>query len=334
MDAPALRAEFPVCATHAYLNAGTCGPLPRAAVEALSAVAEHPLAEGRSGGYYHRFVETRDRLRTAYPGGLGAAAEDVAITTSTSEGSARVLGGLDRKAGDEVVIAEAEPPGLLGPLGAARRRLGLEVRAVPLADVAAAVGPRTRLVACSHVAWSTGEIAPSLAALPDDLPVLLDGAQGAGAVPVEPAALGCAFYAASGQKWMCGPVGTGMLWISPGWRERLVAAGPTYLNLAEPAAGLDAEPWPDARAYDSPALSLETVSAALAAHDVLAAHGWPEVQARARDLAAALVGQLEAAGREVAPRGPTTLVSWRSDDPEAETAALRETGVIVRAFTG
>ncbi len=49
-----------------------------------------------------------------------------------------------------------------------------------------------------------------------DVPVLLDGAQGVGAIAVDVAALGCAFYAGSGQKWLCGPIGTGMLWVAPG----------------------------------------------------------------------------------------------------------------------
>ena len=334
MDAPALRAQFPVCAERAYLNAGTAGPLSRAAVDAMGAIAAHALAEGRARGYHDLFLEEQTRLRAAYAGVLCADAADVAVTTSTSSGIAAVLAALDLQAGDEVVVAENEHPGLLGPLGAARRRLGLDVRTVPLAEVAAAVGPRTRLVACSHVAWTTGELAPSFADVPDEIPVLLDGAQGAGAVPVDVGALGCAFYAASGQKWLCGPVGTGMLWIAPAWRGRLAPDGPTYVNLAEPADGIDAEPWPDARAFDSPAMSLEVVAGALAAHDVLAAHGWPEVHARARDVAAELAERLAAAGREVAPRSQTTLVSWVSPDPEGESAALAEAGVVVRSFAG
>ena len=137
--------------------------------------------------------------------------------------------------------APDEHPGLLGPLLTLRERRGVQVRAVPFAELAEAVGPRTRLVACSHVSWVTGALAPAeLAALPEDVPVLFDGAQGAGAVPVDVEALGCAFYAGAGQKWLCGPVGTGMLWVAPAWRDRLAALGATYLNLDEPGAGLDA----------------------------------------------------------------------------------------------
>lgn len=334
MDATAFRAQFPVVGRRAYFNAGTCGPLPHAAVSALSEIAEHALAEGRAMGYYEQFLETRDALRAAYAGVLNADPADVAVTTSTSEGIVRVLLGLDLERGSEVLIAQDEHPGLLGPLTAARDRRGLKLREVPLAAIAESVGPQTRLVACSHVGWTTGELVPSLAGLPGDLPVLLDGAQGAGAVPIDVAALGCAFYAASGQKWLCGPVGTGMLWIAPAWRDRLVAAGPTYMNLEVPADGLAARPWADGRAHDTFAMALETASAALAAHDALAAFGWEQIHARALGLAAELAAGLAAAGREVAPRGDTTLVSWVSDDAEAEAARLAEAGVIVRSFHG
>src|SRR5690606_19839741 len=149
------------------------------------------------------------------------------------------------------VVAEQEHPGLLGPLTALVRRYGVVVRTAPLERIVEAVEPTTRLVACSHVRWIDGTVAPDgLRELANDVPVLLDGAQAAGAIPVDVAALGCAFYAAPGQKWLCGPVGTGMLWIAPAWQPR-VAPMPTYENLAVPGAGLDAAPWDDARAHDA-----------------------------------------------------------------------------------
>lgn len=334
MDHAAFRSQFPVLESRAYLNAGTCGPLPRAAVAALEEVARDALAEGRAAGYYEQLIATRDRLRAAYAGVLGADPRDVSVTTSTSEGIVRVLLGLELRAGDEVLIAAHEHPGLLGPLAAVRDRLGLTVREVPLAEIAGAVSPATRLVACSHVGWTTGEVAPSFAGLPGDLPVLLDGAQGAGALAIDLEALGCAFYAGSGQKWMCGPVGSGMLWVSPAWRDRLVASGPTYMNLGVPADGLGATACADGRAHDAVAMSLESSAAALAAHDVLAAFGWERVWQRGPALAAELAAALEAAGRRVAPRGPSTLVSWHSEDPEAEAARLGSSGVVVRSFPG
>ena len=334
MDAAALRAEFPVCAAAAYLNAGTCGPLPRAAVEAAAAYAEHALAEGRAKGYYDELFAVRTRLREGYARALHAAPEDVAITTSTSEGLARVLVGLGLREGDEVLIAEDEHPGLLGPLGAVRTQHGVTVREVALHALADEVSPTTRLVACSHVAWTTGELAPDFTGLPDDVPVLLDGAQGVGAIPVDVATLGCAFYAGSGQKWLCGPVGSGMLWIAPRWRERLTPVMPTYFNVENPADGLAATPWPDARAHDAISMALETAAAAEAALGVLERHGLDAISERARALAAELAERLADAGRDVAPRAETTLVSWRSEDPEAEAERMAAAGVVVRSFPG
>jgi selenocysteine lyase/cysteine desulfurase len=147
-------------------------------------------------------------------------------------------------------------------------------------------------------------------------------------------ALGCAFYAGSGQKWLCGPVGTGMLWVSPQWRDRLAPVGTTYINLAEPSAGLDSAPHPEARRHDAPALAAETLAGALAAHDVLAGYGWDAIHARAAELAALLAEWLADAGRVVAPRGATTLVAWEDPDPEETRTRLAEEGIIIRNLPG
>ncbi len=335
-DASVIRAHFPVFEKVAYLNAGTCGPLAAAALQRGADSALSAAEDGRSGEYFGRLIEARDQLRAAYAGLLGAARpQDVAVTASTSEGMARVIAGLDLRPGDEIVTADDEHPGLLGPLSAARRLRGVTVKVVPLDEIAHHLGRRTKLVACSHVHWATGEVAPrDLAERPAGVPLLLDGAQGAGAVPTDVTALRCDFYAAAGQKWMCGPVGLGMLWISPEWQERLMVHMPTYLHLSEPAAGLDARPWPDARAHDAFATSAEAYLAGLAAHDVLADAGWDTVHDRAVTLAAGLADALTDRGREVARRGATTLVSWREDDPADVVARCAERDVVVRSFPG
>jgi selenocysteine lyase/cysteine desulfurase len=335
VDAAALRSHFPVLAERAYLNAGTCGPLAREAVEATRGVLERAAAEGRTRAYMESMLDLRTRQRAAYAQRVGADPADLALTTCTSEGVVRVLAGLDLQAGDEVLTAPDEHPGLLGPLGTLRERRGVEIRTAPFADLADAVSARTRLVACSHVSWVTGEVRPAgLAELGPDVPVLLDGAQGIGAVPIDVGALGCAFYAGSGQKWLCGPVGTGMLWIAPGWRGRLASVGATYLNLAEPGRGLDSALHPDARTHDSPALSAEASAGALAAHDVLAAAGWDAVHERAIGLSARFAARLAERGRTVAPRGETTLVSWEDADPEATRDRLGAAGVLIRNLPG
>lgn len=335
MQADALRNEYPVLAERAYLNAGTCGPLPRAALLAGGELLERAAIEGRARAYFDAWVELRARQRAAYAELLGAHPDDVALTTCASEGMTRVLAGLELGPDDEVLTAPSEHPGLLGPLATLRARRGVRVRTAPFAELTEAVGPRTRLVACSHVSWVTGALRPhGLAALGDDVPVLLDGAQGIGAVDADVSALGCTFYAGAGQKWLCGPVGTGMLWVAPEWRDRLAPLGATYANLAEPSAGLASAPWPDARRHDAPAVPAETCAAALAAHDVLAAHGWPAVHQRAASLAARLAEQLRDGGHDVAPRDATTLVSWHDADPAVTRERLDGEGIVIRDLPG
>jgi selenocysteine lyase/cysteine desulfurase len=333
VDLPGLRAEFPVLERLAYLNAGTDGPLPSAAVRASARELSREAADGRGMAHFQRRVELNDRLRAAYAAMLGCEPGELALTSCTSEGLAQVIGGLDLGAGEEILTSDEEHPGLLGALAAARELRGVSVRMVPLAEIANAVGPRTRLVACSHVGWVSGSIAPEgLGRL--DVPVLLDGAQGVGAIAVDVRALGCDAYAGAGQKWLCGPDGTGMLYVSPGLRERLRIERRGYANLAKPDAGLDAGVHEDARALDSMSLSAEAVACALGAVRVLESAGWQVLHERARGLAERLVALLGERGRTVAQRGDSTLVSFESPDPERERDELRATGVILRNIPG
>lgn len=335
MDIAFLREQFPVFESRAYLNAGTCGPVPAATLRAAADVALAAAEGGRAAAHFDLLSEQRERLRGAYASLLGANAREVSVTTCASEGMARVIAGLGLRAGDEVLAATGEHPGLLGPLAAARREHGVEIRTVRLGDICDAVGPSTRLVACSHIHWATGEEAPSaLAEVAREVPVMLDGAQAVGAVPVDVEDLGCTFYAGAGQKWLCGPVGTGMLYVGPAWRERLPPLGPTYPNLDEPYRGLDAEVYPDGRRHDAWAVSAEILTGALAAHDTLAAVGWPAVHERARALARRFAETLAARGLTVAPRADTTLVAWESPDPAAQVQSFADAGVIVRALPG
>ncbi len=313
----------------AYLNAGTDGPLPAAAAQAATRELQRELDDGRSMAHFERRSELTDALRGAYAHLLGCETGDLALTTCTTEGIAQTIGGLDLARGDEILTSDEEHPGLLGALGAAQALRGVEIRQVPLGELAEAVGPKTQLVACSHVGWLSGSFAPAeLSGL--DVPVLLDGAQGVGAVAVDVRALGCDAYAGAGQKWLCGPDGTGMLYVTPELRERLSVSRRGYGNLADPAAGVAAQLHEDARRFDTLALNAETVAAALAALAVLADAGWAAVHERALGLAARLAELLAERGREPAPRGATTLVSFASEDPEGERVRLAEAGVILR----
>jgi len=167
-----------------------------------------------------------------------------------------------------------------------------------------------------------------------DVLVLLDGAQGIGAVPVDVQALGCDIYAGAGQKWLCGPDGTGMLYVSPALRERIAVTAPSYLSFVDANLGLDAELQPDARRYDTPSLPAEAGAFAVAAHDLFAEHGWDDVHARGRALAEQLAQTLADRGEEVAPRGDPPLVSWRRDDAEQVRDRVSEQGIVIRDLPG
>lgn len=334
MDAAAFRSEFPVLERLAFLNAGTDGPIPRRAAAAASERVERELVDGRAGRpHFEALLALAGELREALAGLLGCDAEEVALTGSATDGMATVLSALPLGPGDEVLASDEEHPGLLAPLEAARRRAGFSVRFAPFDELAAAIGPRTRLVACSHVSWVGGRTVDARALAESDALVMLDGAQGLGAVPSDVRELGCDFYAAAGQKWLCGPDGSGCLYVRRELIADLLPPWPSYLSLAEPGRPSELIPHPGARRFDlgfsGPLFAWWRASIGL-----LEEAGVDWVQARAAELAAQLVDALRERGREVAPRGPTTLVSWRSDDPEGDVARLAATGVVVRYLPG
>lgn len=333
VDAAALRARFPILERVAYLNAGTDGPVPEAALGAARAELEREVYEGRATAHFERRFELADRLRDAYAGLLGCESCDLALTDSTSEGIATALAGLDIRPGDEILTSDEEHPGLQGPLLAARDTRGATVRVVPFARLAEEVGPRTRVVATSHVSWKSGAFAPAELASAG-VPVVLDGAQGIGAVPVDVAALGCAAYAGSGQKWLCGPDGTGMLYVAPDYRDEIAPTRPGYIAFQDPSRGLESAFHEDCRPYESFSLPAASVAAALAALEVLASLGWDAVHARGAALAEQLAGELRSRGRAVVDRDATTLVAWSSLDPLAERERLAAAGVVIRDLPG
>ena len=332
-DAAQFRAQFPVFERAAYLNAGTEGPLPSAAAHAVHERIEAELTGGRCGRpYFDALMKLAAGLRAAYAGVLGCEESEVALTGSTTDGVNTVLSALDLRAGEEILTSDEEHPGLLAPLGRARRVHGVRVRMVPFAEIAGEVSSATRLVACSHVSWVSGQVvdAPGLAAT--GASVLLDAAQALGAVPVDVHALGCDYYAGSGQKWLCGPEGSGALFVRRERVEELTVPWPGYGSLAPDTEPLDLIPKPGVARLDHGFPPGVRSAWALASIEVLARAGWDWVHQRAADLAAGLAGELSQRGLEVGPRGRSTLVSWKADDAGAEVARLAYAGFVVRSI--
>jgi L-cysteine/cystine lyase len=334
-DPAVFRAQFPVLERVIYLNAGTEGPVPRAAGEAAAARVEREVFEGRAGRpYFEELLALAQNLRARYAAALGCDFASVALTGSTTDGVNTVVAGLDLRPGDEILTTDEEHPGLLAPLARARIRHGISVRVVPWEELTGAASAATRLIACSHVSWVSGRVMDVRALAASGPPVLIDGAQGLGAIPVNVGELGCSFYAASGQKWLCGPEGSGCLFVAPDRVEELVIPWPSYGSVLRGSDPLELLPGEGATRFDHGFPPGVRSAWALASLAIMEAPGWEWVHDRAAEMALALAAGLEARGLEVAPRGRSTLVSWRVEDPEAEVQRLADAGVIVRSIPG
>jgi selenocysteine lyase/cysteine desulfurase len=334
-DPTTFRGQFPVFERLSYLNAGTEGPIPRRAVEAVNQRVAYEAERGRCGReYFDELMELAVRLRAAYAEVLGCDAGDIALTGSTTDGVNTVIAGLDLGPGDEVLTSDEEHPGLLAPLGRARRRQGISVRLAPFERIAEEVTSSTRLVACSHVSYVGGKVVDAAALQATGVPFLLDGAQGLGAVPVDVTALGCDYYAASGQKWLCGPEGSGCLFVRAERLEELLVPWPGYGSLADPEHALEFEVAPGAGRLDHGFPIAMRSAWALASLAVFGEAGWDWVHERATTLAASLASRLGERGLEVQPRGRSTLVSWRAEDAPAEVDQLAGEQVVVRSIPG
>lgn len=328
-----LRNAYPALERLTYLNAGTNGPISSRAVVAAQRELARQLAEGRGPMHFRRRLELMERVRARFARVLGCVKDDIALTTSTTEAISVAINGLRLEAGDEVVIGNEEHIGLLGPIQALRDLCQIRVREVPLASIAGAIGPRTRLIACSHVTWISGSIAPEdLADI--DVTVLLDGAQSVGALPTPVEKLGCDLFAGSAQKWLCGPDGVGMLYVAPTIRDRLDVTARGFLSYADPDSGLAAGLYPDARRFDTAAPAAEALAATEAALDVLEEVGWDEVYVRGPALARAFAERAVGLGRELCRRSGTNLVSFSSADPVEEREYLLARGIVVRPIPG
>jgi selenocysteine lyase/cysteine desulfurase len=246
-----------------------------------------------------------------------------------------VLAAVDLRRGDEVLTSDEEHPGVLAPLAALRERIGIRVRVARFAELPGEVRPSTRLVACSHVSWLSGRVMDTAALASAGAAVLLDGAQGLGAVPVDVRSLGCDFYAASGQKWLCGPNGIGYLYARSDLLGDLPAPWPGYQVLADSAHPLESALHPDARRLATGYPSPHDTAFAHAALDVLEEPGIAGVQERAVALAGGLADRLSGCGVCVAPRGASTLVSFEVDDPAAFVERVEaEQRIVIRALPG
>jgi L-cysteine/cystine lyase len=329
------RTQFPVLERLAYLNAGSVGPLARATFETMRRYLEAALQEGRAGKpYVEEMLELRQRLCARIAGLLDVPAENVALTDSTTRGCITVLTGLDLDREDEIVTTDVEHFGVLGPVHAS----GARVRVARVKDrpadealdaILAEVSPRTRLVALSHVSWTTGQVLP-IAELKErvDAPLLVDGAQSVGAIPVSAAPFD--FYTVSGQKWLCGPDPTGALYVAD--PERLGVAGPTYFSQQSYESDGAFVPKVGAARFNAGWISPASLAALLTAIDTAPEwrfDGGLGAAARCRELL------LDAGVDVVTEPDQATLVTFvATGDAEQAAAKAFDEGVVIRDLPG
>ena len=247
------RKQFPALADNsfAYLNSGGSGPPARGTVDAMRELDD--LCSGpaylEGVGLYAHQRDAYARAREAAASLLNTSPDNVALTMSSTHGMNLGTFSIDWREGDEIISARSEHPGCLVPLHAAATRYGGSVKLLdpPITPekLEAAITPKTRLVALSHVDWTTGEELPlreicNLARAHGAL-TLIDGAQGPGNVPVDAEALGVDMYAFTGHKWVLGPEGMGAFYVRPGVvGEGIHSTNIGFMSLTDPTA-FDAE---------------------------------------------------------------------------------------------
>lgn len=211
-----------------YLQTGSLGPTPRPvmqkALDAWQLLERNPVVHG-----YGDLEKELDVVREKGARLLGCATDEIVLTTSTTDGMCRVALGLNLTAGDHVLTTDQEHPGgshcwefLVRTRGIVLDVVNIvpgEHDASAIADrMRKAITPRTKVMSFSHLLSSTGLRMPvaELAAVARShgCVSVVDGAQAAGGIAVDVKALGCDIYATSGHKWLLGPKGTGLLYVS------------------------------------------------------------------------------------------------------------------------
>ena len=225
-----VRSQFLISPRGIYFNTGTVGASPRTV---LDAVVKHMTA-------FETVFEAEgvdvEALRRSVGSLLGAPPQTLAFTRNTTESMSWIAGGLDLAAGDEILMTTHEHVGGMCPWQAAAKRHDLVLTQIPLPVPPAsdagivetwrrAIGPKTRVMMISHVLFTNGLIQPvrELCALARERGIVtaIDGAHPPGMLRMSLTDLGCDFYASSPHKWLLAPKGSGLLYVSEAWLDRL-----------------------------------------------------------------------------------------------------------------
>ena len=243
--------QYPLEERLVYLNAANVCPASRPVMdrhlEFLRDFHANPSFQNRD-----KYTEMRESLRGKAAKMLRVAADEVAVTRNTSEGTNIVVKGVELKAGDEVIVTDHNHPSNRESWMVRARRDGFTVKSLPVAiparsgdeligGIEKAITPRTRVIAVTHLTSTTGILYPAreIAALARKRGIWmhLDGAQTFGALDVNLAEIAPDSYSTSAHKWLMGPLEAGLLYVraeripqlwpsivTAGWAENLKGA--------------------------------------------------------------------------------------------------------------
>src|SRR5580704_7596066 len=231
-----LRAQFPVTESLIYLNHAAVAPLVRPAAEAMKRFSEDGMRYGSL--HYEEWLDTYEAVRVAAARMVNVTPQEIALMKNTSEGIATIAMGLDWRAGDRIVAFTEEFPANQYPW----RRLeskGVKIDWLSVTDPlekieAAAKG--ARLLTISFVQYLTGYRA-DVQAIGEichrhGVIYFVDAIQGLGVFPLDARACHIDALAADGHKWLLGPEGCAILYISRELQEQVEPVEFGWTNVA------------------------------------------------------------------------------------------------------
>lgn len=306
MDLSRFRRHFPAAGSVLFLNHASESPLCTPVRERINAYLDIAELDPDAAP-----VEM-DRLKGELARLLGGRAEEYAALPNTATGLGIVAGGYPWEAGDNVVVPAQEYPANVYPWLSLRER-GVEVRTVLLDDrlrvdparVASLVDDRTRVLAVSAVEYLSGfrndlkalsQIAHAHGAL-----FVVDGIQGAGAVPINVEDEGIDVLAAGGYKWLLGPVGTGFAYYRRSAWDRIKPLLPgSRSSVKGPEdSGAEFQLLSTAQRYETGCLPFSLIHGWTGGLELLSEAGIPQIHAQILSLTDCLIEGLARRGYRV-----------------------------------
>jgi L-cysteine/cystine lyase len=239
------RQEFPGLANKVYFNFGGQGTMPKAALEAIIDAHKYIQRHGPFSLKVNSWIAKRNQLtRETIAQTFSTNPQTITLTENVTTGCNIPLWGIDWKPEDQILITDCEHPGVIAIVKEISRRFQVEVITLPilatlnqgdpLTVIESHLTPKTRLLVLSHILWNTGQVLPlkDIVSLchnfpSHSIPILVDGAQSVGILPLNFSELGADFYAFTGHKWLCGPFGVGGLYVRPEIFEQI---HPTFVG--------------------------------------------------------------------------------------------------------